>query len=933
MRFAALFSLLLLLVPQVSRAQDNDGTKAFFFANSLVQHLSDSPETSVPHWLHEIARARDKRFAADGAWGFLMQFSANLPPDPQWSFKSLPNAWNSERQNFAQAGFDAVVITPANFIQYQPPTAKFDGDNPRRESPLTATLKVVDWAAGQTPQARFFIYEGWTEMAGKVPAFPPDADGLKTYLQANTGNYHGWFQDYANAVQQARPNLDLTLIPVASTLSGLLSDTALSGLQALDLYSDDAPHGTPTLYLLAALITYGPLFQDHLPTEIALPDSIHPLVRQHYGEIASYLTTVQTGSVRPHSAPTREPDRPAVPALAMGLNGISDWSTQYPFIDVMKSARPWIGHRKGEWGGWDATRLQAEGYLDANGWPLRIPDDVERMESFILTEVPDQALGFRGRYRLTYQGKGKLQILGLVKDVTNKPGEIWFTFAPGDGLVALSLTRIDPDDPIRNIQVMHENHIPFYEMGAVFNPDWLTLIADLRAVRFMDWMNTNNSLIQSWDDRPLLTDYTFVRRGVPLELMLRLANEIGADPWFNMPHLADDDYVTRFAETVKAGLRPGLKAYVEFSNELWNFGFEQTQWALAGAAQRWPGKKDKDAWLQFAGLRAAQVADIWTDVFGSETNTRLVRVIATHTGWPGLEEGLLQAPLWQKEDRANQPPVTRFDAYAVTGYFGFEMGGDDFAPRIKDWLSISESEAVKQTYKALKAGSVKELIDDLFPYHAKIARENDMDLVMYEGGTHVVGHGTWLNDEALTAFYQRFNYSQEMAAIYGDVLDGWQRAGGTLFNAFVDVSNASQWGSWGAKRYLEDENPRWATLMTYNAQLPTDWDPRPAAAFQNGTSLGGGPDQDLLEGTPLRDVLVGRDGDDWLVSLGGADALHGGGGTDTAVLPGAPGEYRFTWMGPFLMADGPDGEVQMMSVERLEFDSDPGQLYAVTPRG
>ncbi|WP_323781246.1 calcium-binding protein [Thalassovita sp.] len=933
MRFVALFSLFLLLAPQVSRAQDSDGLKAFFFANSLVQHLSDSPETSVPHWLHEIARARDKRFAADGTWGFLMQFSGKLPPEPQWSFKSLPNAWNSERQSFAEAGFDAVVITPANFIQYQPSSTKFDGDNPRKESPLSATLKVVDWAAGQTPQARFFIYEGWAEMAGKVPAFPPDADGLKTYLQANKGDYHGWFRDYANAVQEARPNLDLTLIPVASTLSDLLSDTALSGLQALDLYSDDAPHGTPTLYFLAALITYGPLFQDQLPAEITLPDSIHPLVRQHYTEIASYLTTAHTGSVRPHSAPARSLGHPAVPALAMGLNGISDWSTQYPFIDLMKSARPWIGHRKGEWGGWDSARLQAEGYLDENGWPLRMPDDVERLESFILTEVPVEALSFRGRYRLTYQGKGKLEVLGLVKDIVRKPGEIWFTFTPGEGLVALSLTGIDAEDPIRNIQVMHENHIPFHEMGAVFNPDWLALISDLRAVRFMDWMNTNNSTIQSWDDRPVLSDYTFVRRGVPLELMLRLANEIGADPWFNMPHLADDSYVRRFAETVKAGLKPELKAYVEFSNELWNFGFEQTQWALAQAAQRWPGKKDKDAWLQFAGMRAAQVADIWTDVFGAETDTRLVRVIATHTGWPGLEEGLLQAPLWQQEDRNILPPVTRFDAYAVTGYFGFEMGSDEFAPRIKDWLKISESEATKQTYKALKAGSVKELIDDLFPYHAKVARDNNMDLIMYEGGTHVVGHGTWLNDEALTAFYQRFNYTQEMAAIYGDVMDGWEQAGGTLFNAFVDVSNASQWGSWGSKRYLEDENPRWATLMTYNAELPTDWDPRPASAFQNGTSLGGGPDPDLIDGTALRDILVGRDGDDWLISHGGADALHGGDGTDTAVLPGAPGDYAFTWMGPFLMADGPDGEVQMLSVERLEFDSAPGQLYAVAPRG
>ncbi|MDX1780736.1 MAG: calcium-binding protein, partial [Thalassovita sp.] len=348
--------------------------------------------------------------------------------------------------------------------------------------------------------------------------------------------------------------------------------------------------------------------------------------------------------------------------------------------------------------------------------------------------------------------------------------------------------------------------------------------------------------------------------------------------------------------------------------------------------KRWPGSGANDGWMQFAGMRAAQVADIWTAVFGKQADDRLVRVIATHTGWPGLEDALLRAPLWLDEDKGNRPPAASFDAYAVTGYFGFELGDEDFAPRIKQWLQSGEDDAVKRTFAALKDGSVKELTEDLFPYHAGVARQHGMDLVMYEGGTHVVGHGAWISDEELSGFFQRFNYSPEMATLYADVLDAWARAGGTLFNAFVDVANSSQWGSWGAKRYLEDDNPRWDRLMGYNTTRQVDWDTRPAAAFGNGVSLGGGAGPDLLQGTGLSDTLVGRDGDDWLDGKGGADALHGGDGTDTTVLPGTPGDYRFSWLGPFLMADGPGGEVKMLSVERLEFDGAPGRLYAVTPR-
>ena len=47
------------------------------------------------------------------------------------------------------------------------------------------------------------------------------------------------------------------------------------------------------------------------------------------------------------------------PALAIGLSGVADWSTQNPFIDLMKTARPWIGHRPGQHGGMDFEALQA----------------------------------------------------------------------------------------------------------------------------------------------------------------------------------------------------------------------------------------------------------------------------------------------------------------------------------------------------------------------------------------------------------------------------------------------------------------------------------------------------------------------------------------------------------------------------------------------
>ncbi len=45
-----------------------------------------------------------------------------------------------------------------------------------------------------------------------------------------------------------------------------------------------------------------------------------------------------------------------------------------------------------------------------------------------------------------------------------------------------------------------------------------------------------------------------------------------------MPHMASDDYIRHFAEMVKGGLKPGLKVYIEYSNECWNGIFAQARY-------------------------------------------------------------------------------------------------------------------------------------------------------------------------------------------------------------------------------------------------------------------------------------------------------------------------------------------------------------------
>lgn len=908
-----MFLFLVLMWPGLASAQKD--LRVFVFGNSLIHHLTDSDETAMPHWLALLARAGGHGLQLDGRWGFLRNFASDLPPEPNWSFAEVERTGLSDRVGFRRVGFDTILINPANFIQYDPPDYPYNGENPNNDTPLAATLRVLDWTENQADGAKFYIYEGWSFM-GSITRFPPSNRGYRRYQAHNAGEYHEWYEGYVADLQAARPDLSITLIPVASVLAEILTGV-LADMDPEELYSDDAPHGTNNLYFLAGLVTYSALYAEPSPLDMPLPDTLSPLIRDAYPQIVADIWAELGGAVMPQDAQLIIPETGlADPSLALGLSGIADWSTQVPFIDQMKSARPWVGHEPGNWGAWSIERLEAEGYLGPDGWPIAVPEGVEALEAFVLTDQPPEFTSIAGRYLVRWRGQGDFQVGGIARDIERLgPHEVAFSYLPGDGLVSMRINATDPNDPIRDIVVIREDHLPLYEVGAQFNPDWIARIRDARKIRFMDWMFTNGSTQVSWSDRPKPDDFSYHWRGAPVEVMVELANQIGADPWFTLPHMADDDYVRAFAAYVHQHLDSRLHVYAEWSNEVWNFIFPQGAWARDQAVARWGAQAEQGGWMQFAGLRAAEVAQIWTAEYGPDQD-RLVRVVATHTGWPGLEADLLLSPLAQAEGLP--APVNAFDAYAVTGYFGFEMGEDAMAGRLRAWLA--NGTATENVVEELYDGSLGNLMEEIWPYHAGVAAEYGLDLLMYEGGTHVTGHGVQVNDAELTAFYTTFNYSPEMAAIYADLLTAWRDVGGESFNAFVDVATASRWGSWGGLRNLDDVNPRWETLMAFNS-VPVGVD-RDAGAFLHGVLRRGTDGPDQIEGTPEEDILIGGPGDDVLFARGGADRLNGGLGRDRAVLPGADADYSLAWEGDALLIIGPEGVTRLVFIEELQFEAE-----------
>lgn len=751
------------------------------------------------------------------------------------------------RVRLAQRPADVVILTEA-----QPIAATVAAN-----ASADAVARFGGLALQANPDARVYVYETWPSLSQTGPSWREQID-----LDLPV---------WETLVRDASAKLGhkVELIPAGQAMAHLADAVAAGQVAGLadirDVFADDALPNAKGWYFLAMLHAAAITGKSPvgLPAKLTrswasrdaviAQDTAAGLQAVAWESLQSYVPAATPAPSAAVLVPAQDqiiaaapeaafPTFPPVtnPNLAFNLSSVNDWSVQQPFLDVMKTARPWIGHKPGQWGGWEHADLAQAGALGVNGWPIRIPPEITAIATLVLTDLPADAQGVAGRYVLTYDGNGTLEISGRAQVAAASPGRILFDYTPGEGAVALTITAIDQSDPIRNIVVVREARADLLAKGAIFNPDWLSRLRGVKGLRLMDWMATNNATLAHAADRPLPDDYTYARQGVPVEVLVALANELQANPWFNVPHLADDDLARTYAQIVHDQLAPGLVASVEFSNEVWNWQFTQARWAEDQGKERWG---QDSTWVQFYALRAAQVADIWAQVF-KDAPDRLQRVVAVQTGWIGLEQQILDAPLVLAEGGA--PPARSFDAYAVTGYFSGMLGADAKRAPVLGWLGQSEQAAQDQVAaQGLKGAaaasflaehrydladqlaaqevrdgsltgdasdSLSTILTQVLPYHAAVAADHGLKLVMYEGGSHVVGFGPQIEDAALADFFVHFNYTAEMAALYAQMMAGWQTLTDQPFTAFSDVARPGKWGSWGALRHLGDDNPRWQVL-------------------------------------------------------------------------------------------------------------------------
>jgi hypothetical protein len=490
----------------------------------------------------------------------------------------------------------------------------------------------------------------------------------------------------------------------------------------------------------------------------------------------------------------------------MGTNfsGICDWGTEQVWKDYMKQSRTWCPQRSGmNWGeGWPLA-------VDSLNWITKLDaGQTADCPLFGSTSGNWTSMHPDSTYYVLYDGQGSISFFNADSFSVVSPGRIKLK-SKADAAPFLQLTSTTPDDYIRNIRIVSGGNENSY-LSQPWDEPFLKRWKNFPVVRFMDWMSTNNSTVSTWKDRNRPNSQTqAMSSGVALEYMIDYCNRTLTEPWFCIPHLADDDYIRAFAAIVRDSLDPRLKCYIEFSNECWNSMFDQTSYCDSMGVVQGLGTSNApwEAGWRWYGRRSKQIFSIFEQVYGS-TN-RLVRVIASQMNSYVTDQKLGQDSVYLKTD-----------AVAIAPYFGGRFDAAETQNTIQNW---TVDQLLDSCLADIHGGVRKAIQDHLDLIKQYNNRGASLKLVAYEGGQHLVGTGGAENNQKLTDLFIAANRAPRMYDLYIDYFEQWASMGGTVFCQFSSLCTPSKWGSWCALENVDQDSstaPKYRALMEMIRRYP-----------------------------------------------------------------------------------------------------------------
>lgn len=574
---------------------------------------------------------------------------------------------------------------------------------------------------------------------------------------------------------------------------------------------------------------------------------------------ASFEYTISDGQGGTDTATVTVNVLPATKPVPIGTNlhRLVDWSPELPFLDGFKSARTWItqdidvtideeGEYVNTWNTKESDLLD----LDENGWVKSLPapeDDPEysSVGTLMFREVNNYP---EGKYVVLYEGEGTIEYkFDARKDEdASTPGRDVIDVTSSNAGIWLRISSTDPNntgDYLRNIKVIQEKYE--YADSQIFNPDFLDVMQYFDTLRFMDWMGTNNSQQSEWSERPRPDSSIFSTNMASVEEMVELANRTDTDPWFTIPHMATDEYVTNFAQYVKDNLNPDLKVYVEYSNEVWNRDFEQGSWVEKQGNEEWSeslaGNYTKR--IDWYSKRTTEITQIWDEVFDTDKD-QVIGVLGAQAANSWTANRALQFK-WTEDPMSHEE--YGIDAIAIAPYTGSYLGNPENEEEVESWTTDPD-DGLDKLFEELTEGGVLstgpeggafQQAYDWTEAYFNLANQEDLSLITYEVGQHLRGNNGTEENQAITDLFVAANRDARMGELYQEYFSTLSELGVDLSMNYSDVSAYNKWGSWGVLEHINQESsPKFNILKSLTAKNVHHLPPQLGRLKDNLSSLG-----------------------------------------------------------------------------------------------
>jgi hypothetical protein len=187
--------------------------------------------------------------------------------------------------------------------------------------------------------------------------------------------------------------------------------------------------------------------------------------------------------------------------------------------------------------------------------------------------------------------------------------------------------------------------------------------------------------------------------------------------------------------------------------------------------------------------------------------SRLTRVLAAQSANTWVGEQLMDF------ENAHQ----HTDALAIAPYFGPSVTSSNYAQ-----VMAMDVDQLLDHVENVTIPGVGASMQDC----ANSANVRGLRCIAYEGGQHLVGVGSLVNDQALSDLLIAANRHPRMRDLYLDYLALWRASGGELFVHFSDCTPYGIYGSWGAIEYRDQETstaPKFRAIQSFIVSNPRWW--------------------------------------------------------------------------------------------------------------